>query len=191
MSEYSNSEEVIGMNDIREIVTKAVTAKGKKRFVIESTLRGLISSADSILGCWIINHKFGARKSNESVEVKGSYDIHVWYSYNENTETEVARETINYGDLITVQRLIRDYLYEGDEIIARTLQQPTCVDARIEDGKIVVEVEFEIVVEVIGETKMRVAILGPVEYNDDEEDDLAEIEQQINTSFLNHSPFGD
>ena len=66
---------------------------------------------------------------------------------------EVARQTIEYDDQVNVHRTIRDCLYEGDEVIARTIQQPTCVDARIEDGEIVVEVEFEIVVEVIGETK--------------------------------------
>jgi len=179
------------MNDIREIVTKAVTAKGKKRFAIASSLSDLNSSADSILGCWIINHKFKARKSDETVEVQGSYDINVWYSYDNNTKTEVARETIEYGDYVNVHRLIRDYLSEGDEVIARTIQQPTCIDARIEDGAIVVEVELENVVEVIGETKMRVAILGPVEYDDQEEDELSELDHQIDTKFLNNSPFDD
>ena len=130
------------------------------------------------------------------MEVKGHYDINVWYSYDGNTKTEVARETIKYGDLVNINRLIRDYLYEGDEVIARTIQQPTCIDARIEGDNIIVEVEFEIVVEVIGETKMRVAILGPVEYDsqyddEDEDDDLSEIDMQINTKFLNNSPFGD
>ena len=58
------------MNDIREIVTKAVIGKGKKRFKITSPLNDLRSPADSILGCWIINHKFGARKCDNSVDVK-------------------------------------------------------------------------------------------------------------------------
>ncbi|MFQ9521260.1 MAG: outer spore coat protein CotE, partial [Turicibacter sp.] len=70
-----------------------------------------------------------------------------------------------------------------------TIQQPTCVDARIEDGEIVVEVEFEIVVEVIGETKMRVSILGPVESDCDTDDEEDEIDQQINPNFLKNSPF--
>lgn len=179
------------MNDIREIVTKAVIGKGKRHFTLTSSIQQLENSVDSILGCWIINHKFGAKKGDNLVQVKGSYDINVWYSYDLNTKTEVARETIGYGEAVTVTRLIRDCLYEGDEVIARAIQQPTCVDARIEDGKIVVEVEFEIIVEVIGETKMRVAILGPVEYDqmDDEEDDLLEIDQAINTKFLTNSPF--
>ena len=55
--------------------------------------------------------------------------------------------------------------------------------------KIVVEVEFEIVVEVIGETKMRVSILGPVENDCDTDDEEDEIDQQINPNFLKNSPF--
>ena len=177
------------MNDIREIVTKAVIGKGKKRFKITSPLNDLRSPADSILGCWIINHKFGARKCDNSVDVKGVYDINVWYSFADNTQTEVARQTIEYDDQVNVHRTIRDCLYEGDEVIARTIQQPTCVDARIEDGEIVVEVEFEIVVEVIGEPKMRVSILGPVENDCDTDDEEDEIDQQINPNFLKNSPF--
>ena len=147
------------MNDIREIVTKAVIGKGKKRFKITSPLNDLRSPADSILGCWIINHKFGARKCDNSVAVKGVYDINVWYSFADNTQTEVARQTIEYDDQVNVHRTIRDCLYEGDEVIARTIQQPTCVDARIEDGEIVVEVEFEIVVEVSVDEKYVVGSL--------------------------------
>ena len=142
-----------------------------------------------MVGCWIINHKFGARKCDNSVDVKGVYDINVWYSFADNTQTEVARQTIEYDDQVNVHRTIRDCLYEGDEVIARTIQQPTCVDARIEDGEIVVEVEFEIVVEVIGETKMRVSILGPVENDCDTDDEEDEIDQQINPNFLKNSPF--
>ena len=162
------------MNDIREIVTKAVIGKGKKRFKITSPLNDLRSPADSILGCWIINHKFGARKCDNSVDVKGVYDINVWYSFADNTQTEVARQTIEYDDQVNVHRTIRDCLYEGDEVIARTIQQPTCVDARIE---------------VIGETKMRVSILGPVESDCDTDDEEDEIDQQINPNFLKNSPF--
>lgn len=180
------------MNDIREIVTKAIIGKGKKRFAITSPIGGLENSVDSILGCWIINHKFGARKGQNTVDIKGSYDINVWFAYDDNTKTEVARQTIDYDEVVNVHRLIRDCLYEGDEVIARPIQQPTCMDARIEGSEILVEVEFEIVVEVIGETKMRVAILGPVEndYDLDDDDDLDEIDHHINTKFLSDSPFG-
>ena len=44
-------------------------------------------------------------------------------------------------------------------------------------------------VEVIGETKMRVSILGPVESDCDTDDEEDEIDQQINPNFLKNSPF--
>ncbi|MGL4337286.1 MAG: outer spore coat protein CotE [Turicibacter sp.] len=177
------------MNDIREIVTKAVIAKGKKKFCITSELCPEFNP-NSILGCWIINHKFIAKKCDNSVEVMGSYDINLWYAHDGNTQTSVVVSTITYEDDVNVHRTIRECLYEGDEIIARTVQQPTCLDARIENDAIVVEVEFEVIVEVIGETKMRVSILGPVESDDCEPEDEDQEINQINTHFLNKSPFG-
>ncbi len=179
----------IKMNDIREIVTKAVIGKGKKKFTLESDLLPEFSP-NSILGCWLINHKFMAKKCDNLVEVMGYYDVNVWYSHDQNTKTNVVVSTIEYKDTVQVNRIIRDCLYEGDEIIARTLQQPTCLDARIEDGAIVVEVEFELIVEIIGETKMRVSILGPVlEDDDDDESDYEHELELIDTNFLKNSPF--
>ena len=146
------------MNDIREIVTKAVIGKGKKRFRVTESIDDVAAPADSILGCWIINHKFGARKSDNAVDVKGFYDINVWYSYDGNTKTEVARKCVDYADHVNVHRTIRDCLYEGDEVI--------------------------------GETKMRVSILGPVGVDDaDLEDDEDSEIDQVNTNFLGNSPF--
>ena len=176
------------MNDIREIVTKAVIGKGKKKFTIVSDLVPEFGP-NSILGCWLINHKFMAKKSENSVEVMGCYDVNVWYSHDQNTKTSVVVDTIEYQDTVQVNRIIRECLYEGDEIIARTLQQPTCLDARIEDGVIVVEVEFELIVEIIGETKMRVSILGPVLDDEDDEDDYEQELELIDTNFLKNSPF--
>ena len=176
------------MSDIREIVTKAVIGKGKKKFHLVSALSPEFEP-NSILGCWLINHKFMAKKAENSVEVMGSYDVNVWYSYDNNTKTNVVVNTIDYHDIVTVTRIIRDCLYEGDEIIARTIQQPTCLDARIEEGVIIVEVEFELIVEIIGETKMRVSILGPVLDDEEEDDEFDDELNSIDTNFLKNTPF--
>src|SRR5690625_1074509 len=86
--------------DYREIITKAVIGKGRQA----SEDKHMISpphQPSSILGCWIINHLYNAkRKGEEAVEVKGSYDINVWYSYNDHTKTEVVTERVTYSDVI-------------------------------------------------------------------------------------------
>lgn len=43
------------MNEVREIVTKAVVAKGKKVMHIAHEIN-TTANPYSILGCWIINH---------------------------------------------------------------------------------------------------------------------------------------
>lgn len=45
------------MNEVREIVTKAIVAKGKKYISLSYNIP---SNRDpySILGCWVINHDY-------------------------------------------------------------------------------------------------------------------------------------
>ena len=45
------------MNDVREIVTRAVLAKGRKKIKLKETVL-VDSDVSSVLGCWIINHKY-------------------------------------------------------------------------------------------------------------------------------------
>ena len=50
----------------KEIVTKAVIGKGKKHF--KNTYNILVEhNANTILGCWVINHKFKGTTSNDKV----------------------------------------------------------------------------------------------------------------------------
>ena len=68
------------MNEIREIVTRAVVAKGKKVFNLVEKVKTK-EKPYSILGCWIINHEFEASKINEVVK-------HIERNYS-NLEVEV------------------------------------------------------------------------------------------------------
>lgn len=146
------------MAEHREIITKAVVAKGRKYTQSNQTICPP-HDPSSILGCWIINHKYDARKKGNKVEISGSFDINVWYSHHDNTKTSVVTETIDYMDMIKVN--YRDPDSIGDkEVVARVLQQPNCVEAVISKNgnNILVNLEREFLVEVIGETKVCVAI---------------------------------
>ncbi|MFZ3587839.1 outer spore coat protein CotE [Bacillus sp. DJP31] len=147
------------MSQYREIITKAVVGKGKKFTQCTHTISPS-HRPTSILGCWVINHVYNAKKCGDAVEVDGRYDINVWYSYNDNTKTEVVTETVHYKD--TVKLRYRDENFFGDdhEVIARVIQQPNCLEATISPNgnKVIVQVEREFLVEVIGETKVCVAV---------------------------------
>lgn len=143
----------------REIITKAVCGKGRK-FTQASHTIGPSHRPTSILGCWIINHKYEADKKGDAVEVRGKYDINVWYSHQNNTKTEVATETVTYTDVVPLVVRDENVLSDDVEVIARATQQPNTLEATISPNgsSVVVQVEREFMVEVIGETKIHVAV---------------------------------
>ena len=73
------------MASFREIVTKAVIGKGKKQFTDNLSLQAE-NTPTTVLGCWVINHTFSGEKINNIVNITGSYDINVWYSYDNDTK---------------------------------------------------------------------------------------------------------
>lgn len=176
------------MADYREIITKAVVARGRK-FTQSNHTVSPPTHPSSILGCWIINHKYEARKSGKNVEVSGSFDINVWYSHNDNTKTSVVTERVVYKDVIKLKYRDPDCL-DDHVVSAKVLQQPNCVEAVIskKGGKIVVNVEREFLVEVIGETKICVAVYHDHCPCDDEWDEVEELSdeefEKINPDFL-------
>ncbi|WP_067838368.1 outer spore coat protein CotE [Amphibacillus sediminis] len=169
--------------DYREIITKAVIGKGRK-FTQDSHIISPTHQPSSILGCWIINHLYNAkRRGDEIVEVSGSYDINVWYSYNDHTKTEVVTERVTYTDPIKLSVKDKQTVGSQIEVYAKALQQPNSINCSIEksDRKIKTEVEREFLVEVIGDTKVAVRVdpSGVVESDDDWLDQLSD-EELIN-----------
>lgn len=159
------------MEDYREIITKAVVAKGRK-FTQSNHAIQPQHQPSSILGCWIINHKYEARKVGKTVEVCGSFDINVWYSHHDNSKTSVATEKVDYKDVIKLKYQDPDCL-DDKQVAARVIQQPNCVEAIIskKGNKILVSTEREFLVEVIGETKVCVAVHHDKCDCDDDDDD--------------------
>ncbi|MBY7143593.1 outer spore coat protein CotE [Virgibacillus sp. NKC19-3] len=158
--------------DYREIITKAVCGKGRK-FTQASHTIAPSHRPSSILGCWVINHLYNAKKkSDDEVEVNGSYDINIWYSYNDNTKTEVVTERVTYSDIIPLSVMDDNCINDEYDVIAKVIQQPNCLECKIasKGQKITVEIEREFVVQVIGETKISVKV-NPKWDKDDEDDE--------------------
>ncbi|SDB89329.1 spore coat protein E [Pelagirhabdus alkalitolerans] len=146
--------------DYREIITKAVIGKGKK-FTQQKHIIQSPHKPSSILGCWVINHLYQAKHlSEDRVEINGSYELNVWYSYNDHTKTDVVTERVTYQDQIDLAAKDKQTVGSTVEVHARTLTQPQSVSCIIDkkDGKINTEVEREFMVEVIGDTKVSVRV---------------------------------
>jgi len=173
----------------KEIVTKAVFGKGKKYFKNNYSIN-VTDKPTTVLGCWVINHKFKGYKSGEKIGVDGSYDVNIWYSYENDSKTTVVNKKVDYNDLFNVKVREDADMNSDTDIIVRTLKQPTCSKVNIEeDGSISFDIEKELGVEIVGETKMKIAIEEdeePWEEIADEvsEEELNNIDEEVNTDYI-------
>lgn len=158
----------------KEIVTKAVIGKGKKTYKDTYEVE-VPDKPTTVLGCWIINHTFSGKKEKDKILINGSYDANIWYSYDSDTKTNVINKKIDYQ----IEEKINIDVPEttNEDIIIRSLKQPTCINA-FEDGNIIkIEIEKELGVEVIGDTKVKV--------NSVEEEDTWDIlDESINKDYI-------
>ncbi len=164
------------MANFKEIVTKAVIGKAKKTTTSNFSLTPN-EKPDTVLGCWVINHSFRGRNNQGAVEINGEFDVNVWYSYENDTKTTVSTSRFQYTDRMNIRLKDDNHLTDSSEIIVRSLKQPTVTNVSISNGVVKLEVEKELGVEVVGDTKLKV----PVE---DDEDDYEEIidEDEISVS---------
>lgn len=161
------------MANYKEIVTKAVIGKGKKYFKDNYNI-SVENKPTTVLGCWVINHKFKGYKTNEKIGVSGTYDVNIWYSYDNDSKTMVVNKTITYDNIFNVKLKDNADLSSETEIIVRTLKQPNCTDTNINDNQISFDIEKELGVEVVGDTKVKIAIEEDEEPWDDLDEELTD-----------------
>ena len=176
----------------KEIVTKAIIGKGKKYFKNTYTIEAT-NKPSTVLGCWVINHKFKGYKSGESIGVDGSYDVNIWYSYENDSKTAVVNKRVDYNDMFNVKVKDNADLTSDTEIIVRSLKQPSCTNVNItDDGSIEFEIEKELGVEIVGEVKMKISIEEDEEpwqdLNDDIKDDvMEEIDNSVDENYMDEN----
>lgn len=150
------------MANTREIVTKAVVGKGKKTF---TTTKSVIPECvpSTILGCWVINHNFKGYRNGNKINIEGSYDVNIWYSCQDDTKTDVVRETTTYLEEVNVPRSKDDDDIINEEVVIRSLKQPSCTRCEIVDNKIEYTVSKELGIEIVGDVKVKIS------YDEEEE----------------------
>ena len=173
-------------NNYKEIVTKTIIGKGKKTFKNDYELVSQ-NNVDTVLGCWVINHKLKGKKEEDYIKINGSYDVNIWYSYDNNTKTDVISNKVTYEEKVRV-KVREDRDFDGDsEIIVRSLKNPTCTDVSNEGNMIKYTISKELGIEIVGDTKIRI----PVSNNEDEYDIIIdeneisnEIDNSVDTNYL-------
>lgn len=144
------------MSTYKEIVTKAIIGKGKKYYKNTYTI-DCEYVPTTVLGCWVINHKFKGSEVGGHIVIDGSFDVNIWYSYDHDTKTTVITKTLNYSENVSVrQRETTDS--STKDIIVRSLKQPNCINAKENGKSINIDIEKELGVEIVGDTKVKIAI---------------------------------
>ncbi len=148
--------------EYRQVITKAVCGKGRKFSHVTHTI-DTPEHVHNVLGAWVINHQFESTKVGEAVEVHGSYDVNIWYSTKGNTKTDVMKETVRYVEQVPLSYFDPHTREVSVAVSAAASQSPNCIEASISasNDSVLVRVEKEFAVELIGETKICVACYPP------------------------------
>ena len=145
------------MSNYKEIVTKTIVGKGRKTCHDSYSLTRE-NTPNTVLGCWVINHNFNGSNNQNDVNIKGSFDINVWYSYDNDSKTAVTTRNFTYEDHMKLRVKDLDALSNENEIIVRSLKQPTVQDVKISGNDVKLNIEKELGVEIVGEGKLKIAI---------------------------------
>ena len=175
-------------NNYKEIVTKTVIGKGKKTFKNDYELT-TDTDVDTVLGCWVINHKIHGKKDEEYIKINGSYDINIWYSYDNNTKTNVVSKKMFYEEKVRVKVRENGDLNDDSEIIIRSLKNPTCIDVSNEDKTIKYTISKELGIEIVGDAKIRIPVSNTEDDYDliiDEDAVNDEIDKSVNINYLDN-----
>ena len=147
----------------REIVTRAVVGKGRISNNNEAVIR-TTNNPSKVLGCWIINHYFVNSYENGQAIARGKYDLHIWYGFDDDRDTNVYKQTIDYVENYDVKMKNKEQLVEENELIGKCIKYPTCTSLNLnDDGSISVKIEKELSLDIIGETKLTVQVSGIVD----------------------------
>ncbi len=157
-------------SNFKEIVTKTVVGKGRKTFKSDHSLTPE-NTPNTVLGCWVINHNFSGSNRKNEVTINGSFDVNVWYSYDNDSKTAVTTRSFNYQEMLRLRVKDQDSLTNENEIIVRGLKQPTVQDVNIKGNDVYLSIEKELGVEIVGESKVKIATLeDELPWDDIEED---------------------
>ena len=169
------------MANYQEILTKAVVGKGKitceNEYILESKLK-----PTKVLGCWVINHNVLPLLKEEKVYVEGDYEVHIWYAYDEDKNTELHKEKISYSEQVPFKMKKGEELTFKQELKAYCTNYPSCTELKIKDEKLCLKIKKDFIVDAIGEAVIKVQLSDLTVDNLDLEE---EIEENVDTNYLN------
>ena len=122
-------------------------------------------------------------KGKKLFNTEYSVDVNIWYSYDNDTKTEVLKQSNEYLEMVHMRDRESD---DDEEIIVRSLKQPNCIKIDIVDEKINYTIEKELGIELVGDVKVKIMIDEEEEPWDEIVDDTDDI-SNINEDYLRNS----
>ena len=157
----------------REILTKAIIAKGKRK-IIDTLKINTNNNISKVLGCWIINHKYEVYLNDQKTFIKGFYEAFLWYGHDNNSKCDLLKHTFEFNDEIPYNfTLEKSNLSNKNELLVYELLNPSASSMKYDNQELIVDVEREYEVDIIGETKIKIKV------------DEVIIDEIINTNYVN------
>jgi len=175
LNEASNSNPA--SKKYREIITKAVCGNAKKFFLLSQFIElpdG--QSPTDVLGTTITKLQLtnntgiseAMARQEPGINISGTFEIHVWYAHKNGKSTDVARQNVQFEEIIPINEFEEGIISLVDAKV-EIIKSPECLESTITtDNKIKIDVELGVYAEIIGETKVSVCIYQP---NGEEDDD--------------------
>jgi len=153
-------------NNHREIIVKTTCGRGSK--VIEYVKYMELPKdvkADCVMGCTITNVERPKalkwkvpEKSRYYVPVKGSFNLHAWYGFNNGHDTAVATASVVYHENIPI--LERSGRPVGPVTASADIEDaPKIADVTLEGNKIKVVALIKIAATVVGDARLVVEVV--------------------------------
>ena len=168
------------MANYQEILTKAVVGKGKKTFENEYVLESQLKPS-KVLGCWVINHVMKPVLKEQEVYVEGEYEVHIWYAYDDDKNTELHKEKIKYSEKIPFKMKKNEELTNKQELKAYSSSYPSCIELKIKDEKLFIKIKKDFIVDAIGEAVIKVQLSDLIEEPIDLDE---EIDNNVDPNYL-------
>lgn len=145
------------MSTPKTILVKTVIGKGNKTSTKNHTIITL-NIPDSVLGCWVINHTWDGQSLGDYIEIKGKYEIHLWYAYDEDRQTEVISNVVEYTERVKIRFFNEEERRPDSEILIDTISEPVCINIDVlrETSTISLDIETSFAVRELAELYLNI-----------------------------------
>ncbi|MDD6302484.1 MAG: outer spore coat protein CotE [Bacillales bacterium] len=164
----------------RDIIAKTLVGKGKLNQLIEKKIK-LEEFVSKLLGCWVINLSYETKKEKDDVIIEGSFDIQLWYAFENDRKSQVYVEKVDFKE--TIKMFYRDYrIYDEESFIKVYVNTyPKCSKMEIVDGEVNLVIEGVYYIDCFQDALLQVNCLD--EYVEDVSLD-EEIVMNVNPNYI-------